>query len=272
MQSPAASFLGDVVGAAEVLAGKATRPSGVRVSGDTLTVRLTKPAPDFLNRIAMPFFCAVPENLPINPNGVNTPPGAGPYYVSSKEVNKRIVLQKNPYYGGSRPQRWDTSRRGRHGGADELPAGAKRRGRPRPVRTPAGGAHRADQDIRNQQEPVLRLPVELDQLLRAQHVPRPLQGPEGTAGGGVRGNRPALTNLAGLNAGQAERADPAARDPRVPRREHLPARPSEHRQGEGAPRRQDREDRHVHDERPHRHQRPGRWSRRTSPRSASTSR
>jgi peptide/nickel transport system substrate-binding protein len=107
MQSPAASFLGDVVGADKVMAGKASTPSGVRVSGDTLTTRLTKPAPDFLNRIAMPFFCAVPPNLPINPNGVNTPPGAGPYYISSKEVNKRIVLRKNPNYGGSRPQRWD---------------------------------------------------------------------------------------------------------------------------------------------------------------------
>ena len=107
MQSSAASFLGDVVGAGKVLAGKATRPSGVTVSGDTLVIRLTKPAPDFLNRIAMPFFCAVPENLPIAPDGINTPPGAGPYYVSSKEVNKRIVLRKNPYYRGSRPQRWD---------------------------------------------------------------------------------------------------------------------------------------------------------------------
>ena len=42
MQSPAASFLGDVVGASAVLAGKATTPSGVRASGNTLTVRLTK--------------------------------------------------------------------------------------------------------------------------------------------------------------------------------------------------------------------------------------
>jgi ABC-type transport system substrate-binding protein len=107
MQSPAATFVGDIVGADAVMAGKAERPSGVRVSGDTLTVRLKKAAPDFLNRIAMPFFCAVPPNLPIVAEGVNTPPGAGPYYVSSKEVNKRIVLRKNPYYRGSRPQRWD---------------------------------------------------------------------------------------------------------------------------------------------------------------------
>ena len=107
MQSPAASFLGDVVGAAQVLAGKVTKPSGIRVSGDTLTIRLQKPAPDFLSRIAMPFFCAVPANLPIDPNGVNTPPGAGPYYVASKTVGKSILLKKNPYYGGSRLQRWD---------------------------------------------------------------------------------------------------------------------------------------------------------------------
>jgi peptide/nickel transport system substrate-binding protein len=107
MQSPASTFLADVVGADAVMKGKATRPSGVVVRGDTLTVKLTKPAPDFLNRIAMPFFCAVPANLPIVAEGVNTPPGAGPYYVSSKADNKRIVLRKNPHYGGSRPQRWD---------------------------------------------------------------------------------------------------------------------------------------------------------------------
>ena len=107
MQSPAASFLGDVVGASAMLAGKAKTVAGVKASGNTLTVRLTKPAPDFLSRIAMPFFCAVPANLPINAEGVNVLPGAGPYYVSSKEVNKRIVLRKNPHYGGSRAQRWD---------------------------------------------------------------------------------------------------------------------------------------------------------------------
>jgi peptide/nickel transport system substrate-binding protein len=107
MQSPAATFLSDVVGAAKVLAGKATRPAGVVASGNTLTVRLTKVAPDFLSRIAMPFFCAVPPNLPIDPQGVNTPPGAGPYYVSSKKKGTQIVLRKNPYYHGPRRQNWD---------------------------------------------------------------------------------------------------------------------------------------------------------------------
>ena len=107
MQSPAASFLSDVVGAAAVIAGKATTPSGVKVNGDQLTIRVTRAAPDFLARIAMPFFCAVPENFPIDPNGVREVPGAGPYYFA--EFNRRVsvLIKKNPYYRGTRPQRWD---------------------------------------------------------------------------------------------------------------------------------------------------------------------
>jgi len=81
----------------------------VTVSRDTLTVRLNKVAPDFLSRIAMPFMCAVPPNLPIDSQGV-VPPGAGPYFFSSKSPGRQIVLRKNPFYGGSRPQRWDLIR------------------------------------------------------------------------------------------------------------------------------------------------------------------
>jgi len=109
MQSPAVSFLTDIVGAARVTSGKATRPAGVTVSGDALTIRLNKVAPDFLSRIAMPFFCAVPPDLPIDPQGV-IPPGAGPYYFSSKSPGRQIVLRQNPHYGGSRRQNWDVIR------------------------------------------------------------------------------------------------------------------------------------------------------------------
>lgn len=110
MQSPAATFIGDIVGADRVLAGKATRPAGVTVRGNTLTIRLTQVAPDFLSRIAMPFFCAVPPDLPIDPKGINTPPGAGPYYIAEKQPGRRIVVKKNPYYKGNRKQNWDEMR------------------------------------------------------------------------------------------------------------------------------------------------------------------
>jgi len=51
----------------------------------------------------MPFFCAIPTNLPHDPNGVTTPPSAGPYYISDREANKTITIKKNPNYKGKRP-------------------------------------------------------------------------------------------------------------------------------------------------------------------------
>jgi ABC-type oligopeptide transport system substrate-binding subunit len=103
MQSPAAAFMSDIVGAQAVIDGKASSISGVKVQGSHLVISLTKPSPDFLSRIAMPFFSAIPTNLPHDPNGVDTPPSAGPYYVASRDPNKSIVLKRNPYYKGKRP-------------------------------------------------------------------------------------------------------------------------------------------------------------------------
>jgi peptide/nickel transport system substrate-binding protein len=107
MQSPAAQFISDVVGAQAVLDGKAKEASGVTAKGNTLTVELTKKAPDFLSRIAMPFFCAIPLDTPIDSNGVQSIPGAGPYYVASWDPKRQLVLKKNPNYGGDRPQNLD---------------------------------------------------------------------------------------------------------------------------------------------------------------------
>ena len=108
MQSPAGQFIADVVGAENVLKGKAKKASGVIVKGNTLIFKLTQAAPDFTARLAMPFFCAIPTNLPINPQGVNSLPGAGPYYVKSRTPNGPIVLARNTHYKGSRPHGPDT--------------------------------------------------------------------------------------------------------------------------------------------------------------------
>ena len=70
MQSPAATFFSDIVGADKVLAGKATRPSGVTANGNTLTIRLTKVAPDFISRMAMNFMI-FPERV-LGSSGVKT--------------------------------------------------------------------------------------------------------------------------------------------------------------------------------------------------------
>jgi ABC-type oligopeptide transport system, periplasmic component len=97
MQSPAVSFFSDVVGSTK------SPVSGVKVKGNHLIINLSKPAPDFEARVAMPFFCAIPTNLAHDPNGVLAPPSAGPYYIASRTPNKSILVKRNPNYHGPRP-------------------------------------------------------------------------------------------------------------------------------------------------------------------------
>lgn len=107
MQSQAQPFLADIVGAEDVFGGKAKTISGVRANGMKLTITLTKPAPDFLLRIATPFFQAIPLNLPLDPNGVHSVFSGGPYYIASYTPNRQIVVKRNTFYKGKRPQNVD---------------------------------------------------------------------------------------------------------------------------------------------------------------------
>lgn len=107
MQSPGASFLSDVAGAEAFRNGKAKSVSGIEVDGDTLTIALVDVAPDFLSRIAMPFFAAIPLSTPLNPRGESTIPSAGPYYIEKWVPKRQLVLARNPNYGGDRPANAD---------------------------------------------------------------------------------------------------------------------------------------------------------------------
>jgi peptide/nickel transport system substrate-binding protein len=93
MQSPAAQFTDDV--------------ATVAVRGKHLVVTLKRPAPDFLARIGMEFFCAVPNGLPHDPNGVDEPPMAGPYYIADWTKGKSLTMKRNPNYKGKRPHNVD---------------------------------------------------------------------------------------------------------------------------------------------------------------------
>jgi peptide/nickel transport system substrate-binding protein len=100
----AAGFLSDVVGAAAYSAGKAKTVPGIVVSGNKLTFKLTHAAPDFLSRIAMPFFCALPLKTPVDSRGLQgSVPAAGPYYLKSWTPKQQFVLVRNPNYKGPRP-------------------------------------------------------------------------------------------------------------------------------------------------------------------------
>ena len=107
VRSPGALYTRDIVGAADVLAGKATRASGVVARGNSLVVRFTRPAPDFPARTTMPFFCAVPPGLPSSAEGIGAFPSAGPYYVQDYRPGERVVIRQNPFYGGTRARHLD---------------------------------------------------------------------------------------------------------------------------------------------------------------------
>jgi peptide/nickel transport system substrate-binding protein len=109
VNSPGALFTRDIVGAADVLAGRRKKaPRGVSTPTPyTLVIELTRPAADFAARTSLPFFCAVPPGLPPNPEGVGPFSSAGPFYVFEYRPDERVVLRRNTYYGGSRPVRVD---------------------------------------------------------------------------------------------------------------------------------------------------------------------
>jgi len=90
MNSPAAAFLSDL--ASVIAKGKYT-----------LIINLKNPRPDFASIVSMPFFQAISKKTPIDPNGVKTPASGGPYYISSRDVGRSVVLSRNKYYKGTRP-------------------------------------------------------------------------------------------------------------------------------------------------------------------------
>jgi peptide/nickel transport system substrate-binding protein len=106
MESSAVEFLGDIVGASAMLAGKAKSLRGVNAKGRQLTFRLTTRSPSFPARLGA--LCIAPANLPIDPEGAKAPiPSPAPYYVAEYEPGVRVVLERNRFYRGSRPHHVD---------------------------------------------------------------------------------------------------------------------------------------------------------------------
>jgi len=105
LQSLLAQYTQNIVGANRVLAGKSRTASGLVARGLTLVVHLKRPAPDFPAQTTM--FCAVSPSLPPDPEGIPDGPAAGPYYVAEYRPREKVVLKRNPYYGGTRPHHVD---------------------------------------------------------------------------------------------------------------------------------------------------------------------
>jgi ABC-type oligopeptide transport system substrate-binding subunit len=106
LSSAATNFMHEVVGADAAIDGRARSISGVRaLSPYTLQIRTTRPIPDLVSRLTLPFFCPIPVGLP--PRETDSPPGSGPYRVASHVANRQIVLERNPSYRGPRPAHVD---------------------------------------------------------------------------------------------------------------------------------------------------------------------
>jgi peptide/nickel transport system substrate-binding protein len=103
LQSPWAVYAQDIVGAQDVLDGKATQASGLVARGNKLVIHLTEDARDFPARTSIAPFCAVPVGLPATPDLGSSLPGAGPYYIADYVPGRKLVLQRNRFYHGSRP-------------------------------------------------------------------------------------------------------------------------------------------------------------------------
>ena len=112
-RAPGIDFLGDLEGAQAFHSGRATHVSGIRVHADRISFTLRNPSPDFLERLALPYFCPVPRGTVIKADGVGVytgpaPPGAGPYSFRGLVWNGEYeILRRNPNYGGTRPQHLD---------------------------------------------------------------------------------------------------------------------------------------------------------------------
>jgi oligopeptide transport system substrate-binding protein len=99
----AATYLSDISGAADMLAGRATSLSGVKVVDDyTLQVALVKPASYFIYKLAFVTAFAVDKtNVASGANWWQAPSGTGPFKLGSWVKTTSITLTQNRNYYGS---------------------------------------------------------------------------------------------------------------------------------------------------------------------------
>jgi oligopeptide transport system substrate-binding protein len=98
----AATYLGDIVGVKEVLAGSATEISGVRVIDDyTLEVTIDTAKSYFLSKLTYPTAFVVDEdNVRAGGAWWYKPNGTGPFKLKEWTPGNRLVLERNDLYYG----------------------------------------------------------------------------------------------------------------------------------------------------------------------------
>jgi peptide/nickel transport system substrate-binding protein len=100
------SFYSGIVGASKCSTKGCDLSKGV-VADDqnyTLTIHLTAPDPEFLDKLGLPFAYVVPAGTTSKLTGNNVPPGTGPYKWQSYNPNSEAVLVRNKYFHVWNPQ------------------------------------------------------------------------------------------------------------------------------------------------------------------------
>ena len=98
----AATYLGDIVGVEEVLAGKTREISGVKVIDDyTLEVTIDAPKSYFLSKLTYTTALVVDRaNVESGGGWWHSPNGTGPFKLKEWEENELLVLERNELYYG----------------------------------------------------------------------------------------------------------------------------------------------------------------------------
>ncbi len=98
----AATYLGDIIGVGEVLAGESKEISGVRVIDDyTLEVTIDAPKSYFLSKLTYSTALVVDRaNVKSGSEWWRSPNGTGPFKLRQWDENSRLVLERNELYYG----------------------------------------------------------------------------------------------------------------------------------------------------------------------------
>ena len=94
------TYLGDILGVAEMHSGKANHISGLKaLDHHTLQVTIDAAKPYFLFKLTLPVaFVLDQKNVESGPNWYRTPNGTGPYKLTRWDSFKVMVYSANPYY------------------------------------------------------------------------------------------------------------------------------------------------------------------------------
>ncbi len=102
VNGPTTNFYLSIVGAAQCLKHASTCDLSKGIvandSAGTVTFHLSKPDPEFLDKLALPFAFAVPPSAPNKDVGTHPLPGTGPYKFVEDTPNREIRLARNPYF------------------------------------------------------------------------------------------------------------------------------------------------------------------------------